>query len=208
MIVTVEPVTLILPPSRGLRTPGLHQSSILRSVGLDCGLLRRDEEEDLGLTDFHRVTDPVAVARMCLGLAWEEWYIPTQLPDVVDHPGEYHYDGVYLSPDGESLSVIITPKYDLVIHEVKCTYKSTNTVGNLRTPKELSKNWMWLAQIKCYCKARGTRHAVLHVMFIAGDYKRPIIPIPKRFRFVFTQEELDENWTFVKEYAAYKMRRD
>ena len=215
MIVTSEIPTLVLPESKVPRSAGLHQSTILRAIGMDCGLLRKDEEEEVGLTDVRRITDPVAIARMCLGLAWESFYIPTQLPDVLDHPEEFQFDGVYMSMDGESISVIITqspnplkPKIDLLIHEVKCTYKSINTVGEFSTQKELTKNWLWLAQLKNYCKAKRTRYAKLHVMFVCGDYKRPIIPIPKNFNFEFTQQELDDNWSFITDYAAHKMRED
>lgn len=85
-------------------------------------------------------------------------------------------------------------KYVLVVHEIKATYKSTKTVGDLST------QWMWLAQIKNYCRAKGTKHAMLHVLFICGDYSRPIKPMLKCWKIEFTQEELDANWELMTEY--------
>ena len=101
---------------------------------------------------------------MSVGLAWEDYYIPT-LKEVVKHPGESELDGTYGTPDGESVSVIITcPRrnYCYMVHEVKATWKSTKTVGDLTGQA----NWMWMAQMKAYCKIRKTLYATLHVLFL------------------------------------------
>lgn len=159
--------------------------------------------------DFRQVTNRTAILRMCLGLAWEEWYIP-QLPDVVDHPEEIKYEGVYMSMDGESLTVVFS-QYNSrrmvapIVHEVKVTWKSLNTVGLLDTPERLRKNWIWLAQLKTYCIAKKTRFARLHSYFVCGDYKRPIQPQLKVYNFEFTDEELNENWTFLTDYLKHRL---
>jgi hypothetical protein len=202
MIVTPEPVELFLPPPRQVRSKGVHVSSIIRCIATEAGILKPEWVEELSLADVREITDPVAILRISIGLAWEEWYIPTILAieGVIDHPGEMHIDGVYMTHDGESLDVLVTPHgsnklyQHVVIHEVKATYKSTNTVG------DLSKEWMWLAQMKAYCLAKRTRFCKMHTLFLCGDYSYPIKPQLKRWSIEFTQKEIDDNWDMLRQY--------
>ena len=199
MISKEVPVSLKLPPSRIARSKGIHVSSIIRCIAQETGILAPEYYEELSLSDVREIKDPVAVLRMCIGLAWEEWYIPTLAESgVIDHPGEMKLSGIFLTHDAESLSVIITEagtKTALVVHEVKSTYKSTRTVGDLST------EWMWLSQIKAYCKALGTRFAMIHVLFLCGDYGYPIKPVLKCWQLEFTQQEVDDNWQLLTEYV-------
>lgn len=148
--------------------------------------------------------------RVAIGLAWENWYIQEILvpQGIADHPGEYHVDGIYMSPDAEELSTILVdrrPKHIVRVHEIKATAKSTNTVGE--TAAELEANcFMWLAQIKSYCRGANTRYADLHVLFRYGDYSRPFMqPQKKRFRLEFTEEEIDDNWSMITSYRDHRM---
>lgn len=201
MIVTPALASIKLPESITPRSQGVHQSSIIRSIAIETGVLKQEFLDDVGLADVREIKDPVAVLRMCIGLAWEEFYIP-QIPGVSKHPGEMCVNGIYMTPDGESIDVIITQRggqgYGLRIHEVKATYKSTNTVG------DLSKQWLWLTQMKGYCKGAKTRFAKLHVLFLCGDYKMPITPQLKCWDVEFTQAEIDANWELLTEYRDYK----
>lgn len=196
-------VRLFLPPPRTPRTPGIHVSGVIRAIAIEAGILPQEWTDDLSLCDVREIKDEVALLRISIGLAWEEWYIPQILGpelEVVDHPGEYCVDGIYCSPDGESLSCVFTDnKYRLTMHEVKATYKSTNTVGDVRG------EWLWLTQIKAYCKARGTRFAMLHVLFLCGDYKFPITPQLKHWAIEFEQEEIDDNMQFLADYRDEKI---
>lgn len=208
MIVTPVYVPLKLIPSKTPRSPGTHVSGIIRCIATENGILKPEWAEEVNLVDIREITDETAVLRISIGLAWEEWYIPNVLePEmgVVDHPGERKVDGIYMTHDGESLSVIITldgPRYTLVCHEVKSTYKSTKTVG------ELENQWMWVAQIKAYCKALNTRFAFLHVLFLCGDYSFPIKPVRKAWQIEFEQEEIDANWSLLTEYRDQRKRLD
>lgn len=207
MKVTEKPVKLLLPSSQG-RGVGVHASAIIRCIATEAGILRPEWAEELSLVDVREIIDPVAVLRMSIGLAWEEWYIPNILgPEgVIDHPGEIHVDGIYMNPDGESVSTIFggSPK-DLkfhkipVLHEVKATYKSISTVGDMTSKSQ----WMWRTQIMAYCYAKKTHLAEMHVLFLCGDYSYPIRPQVKRFRLEFTQQELDHNWALLTEYKEY-----
>lgn len=222
MVSTCHVVELGPPPSRAPRSPGLHQSQIIQAIAREVGILPKDEWlEELGLIDLSTETwweglDAVARLRISLGLAWEEWYIP-QIPEVVDHPGEMTVEGCHMTHDGESLDVILTPqsptffggnpgggklfrqKYVLALHEVKLTYKSIRTVGNLLN------QWMWIAQMMGYCRALGTRIAHLHVFFVCGDYTWPMRPKLLRWDIEFTQTEIEEGWELLMDYRRERM---
>jgi len=217
MIITPIPVKLILPASPVARSEGIHVSGIIRSIAVEMGILKQELAEEAGLSDIREITDQTHLLRILIGIAWEEFYIGKVLKSegILDHPGEVELDGIHMSPDGESLDVIITrkpacftKKYQggledqsrthagkaLRVHEIKATYKSTNTVG------DMSKEWMYLTQLKAYCKGRGTRYGELHILFLCGDYSYPIKPLLRRWQLEFTQHELDSNWELLRDY--------
>lgn len=206
MKITPVEAPIFLPPPATPRSEGVHVSSIIRAIALDMGKLKpeyADPSDEGALVDQRAITDPLAILRMSIGLAWENWYIPQILgpTGVKKHPGELHIDNIHMSPDGLSVDVIITQQFRqrvMKVHEVKATYKSTNTVG------DMSREWMWLAQLQGYCKGAGTRHAKIHVLFLCGDYKMPITPQLKCWDINFTQVELDQNWELMKEYRDYR----
>jgi len=208
MIVREIAAPVALPPSKTPRSQGIHVSAIIRCIAMETGILKAQWVEDLSLVDVREITDRTAVLRILIGLAWEQLYIPEILGPtmgVTDHPGEMCVDGIYMTHDGESVDVLITDRtrrryaYATVCHEVKATYKSTKTVGNLEG------QFMWLSQIKAYCKGLNTRFAVLHVLFICGDYSFPITPQLKCWEIEFTQDELDESWELIVGYLRHRM---
>jgi len=200
-----EEVTVALPFPKGPpRTAGVHVSGIIKSLAADVGILDPKWIDDLSLVEvagngerWWNKLDEASKLRMGLGLAWEAWYVP-QVPGVIHQPGEMEVDGIYMTHDGESLDTIMTERgerFTIAIHEVKLTYKSVNTVGIIGAPyKGIDPNWMWLTQTKSYCKARDTRLAYLHVLFVCGDYSYPISPVRRVFRIEYTQREIDESW--------------
>jgi hypothetical protein len=206
MQVDVIESRMLYPAPSFPRSPGTHVSSVLRLIAQENGVLKRERVEEFGLIDLQEKrnndewwdTLPEDVQlKICMGLAWEDWYLQ-QLEDVLGHPGELKLDGIYLTHDGESLDVVMsTMLLVLCIHEVKLTYKSLNTIGGLYT------QWLWLAQTKAYCKARGTCVAYLHVLAVCGDYTWPMRPVLKVFRIVYTQAEIDENWDVILGYVNY-----
>lgn len=197
MIVTQATMEIKLPPPLVPRGAGTHASGIIRNIAMEMGILKMATAEEVNLNDIREITDPIAILRMSIGLAWEEHYIKNVLHahGVVKHPGEITLDGVHMNPDGESVEVWNGSKRQvLVIHEVKATYKSTNTVG------DASREWMWLTQLKCYCKGAKTRYGKLHALFLCGDYKFPIRPVLKVWGIEFTQKELNDNWALMTAY--------
>jgi hypothetical protein len=194
------------------RSAGVHVSAIIRALAVETGHLRPEWVEELSLIEVKptmRFLDPDVALRVSIGLAWEEWYIPQVLgPEgVIDHPGEYHVDGIYMSPDGEQLSTVIIdsrPQHQLRIHEIKTTAKSINTVGE--DAISVGDQFIWMAQLKAYCKGAGTRFADLHVLFLYGSYDRPFMrPKMIRFKIEFTQQEIDENWAMITAYRDFRM---
>lgn len=212
MIVTVEEVNLVIPAPRQARSAGIHVSTIIRMIATETGVLKPEFVEELSLvevTPSMRFSDPVVAIRVCIGLAWEDWYIPMILgPEgIVDHLGEYYLDGIYMSPDAEELSSIVVDRrvrHFIRVHEIKATSKSINTVGE--TAAELAGQVMWMMQLKSYCKGAGTRFADLHVLFLYGGYERPFMrPRKRRFRIEFTQQEIDDNWDLITSYRDARL---
>jgi hypothetical protein len=178
-------------------------SGIIRCIATETGILKPEWADEISLTDVRTITDPVAILRINIGLAWEQHYIGTLLEPygVADHPSEVEIDGIFGSPDAESISVMFTlgkQQIKHTCHEVKATYKSTKTVG------DLTNQWMWLTQIKAYCKALGTHWAVLHILFLCGDYTYPIKPIREVYEIEFTQQEIDDCWNLLRDYRDQK----
>lgn len=201
-----RPGPIYIPPPKVPRSAGVHVSSIIRCIATEAKILKPEWAEELSLVDVRTITDRVALLRINIGLAWEEHYIP-MLDGVVDHPGEMEVQGIYMTHDGESVDVILGLPYNgvyagelaLVCHEVKATYKSTRTVGDMAT------QWMWLAQLKAYCKGLGTRYARMHVLFLNGDYKYPLGPQLLIYDIEFTQAEIDDNWQLLFDYMHHRL---
>jgi hypothetical protein len=205
VIAVEEEVKFSLPSPAVPRGKGTHVSGIIRAIATEMGLLKPSLAEEVGLVDVRNITDPDQILRMSIGMAWEEWYLPQVLAKegVAKHPGETQVDGIYMTPDGESLDVVMTvkgPKKFIRIHEIKATYKSTKTVG------DISGEWMWLTQMKAYCMAAQTRFAKLHVLFLCGDYSYPIKPKKKRWAIEFTEKEISDCWDLMTSYRDQRAK--
>lgn len=204
MIVIAEEIQdLPLFDNSATRSPGLHVSAIIRCIAIERGILTLDDLEDLSLVDVRDMSNIgiLAQLRIHMGMAWDLYYL-TLLPEITSHPGELEVDGVFMTPDGETISIIKVdrrPTYVMRVVEVKCTYKSTKTVGDLRS------QFMWLAQVKSYCNGYKTRYADLHVLFVCGNYKFPIRPMLIIYHIEFTQEEIDDNWSLLTDYAKMRL---
>lgn len=110
--------------------------------------------------------------------------------DIV-RPGEWKVDGITGSPD-----YIETTRWRVV--ETKCTWKSVRKFNQLE-----KYFWVWLVQLKGYCRMVGTQEAILHAFFMNGDYKGSG-PVIKSMEFTWTQQEITENWEMLKGHARKK----
>jgi hypothetical protein len=165
------------------RSSGVHASGIVKYIAVRAGFLKIDDDEE--------GPDEVAVLRMSLGLAWEEW-LSSRVPGMMYHFGEIEQDGIVMTPDGLTLDATGGR-----LHEFKLTWKSK------RRSENWSKEWYWMAQMKNYCHALGVREAWLHVFWVNGDYQRGFAnarPEYAVYGFEFTQGELDSNWAQMLRY--------
>lgn len=182
---------------------------VVRSIALETGILDPKWADDIGLTEvsgngarWWKSLSMGAKLRMSMGMAWESWYLQNMsdlLPSVLPHPHEMCLNGIYMTHDGESLDTIWTPqgpRLEQAIHEVKLTYKSTNTVGELgdKLRSGVSKNWMVETQTKSYCKGLDCLVGYVHMLFVNGDYSHPYEPVLKVWKLTFERAERDESW--------------
>lgn len=191
---------LPLPVPAMPRTPGMHVSTLIKHRAVRMGYLKNIPIEEFDLVDASQQEwwdglDETAQLRISIGLAWEDWYLP-QLSGVIYHPGEMSVDGIFMTHDGESIDVI-AGQSQIALHEVKATYKSINTVGDLTT------QWMWLAQTKAYCKGLDTLRAYLHILYLCGDYKFPIAPRRQVWRITYSPLEIEASWDELREEYQY-----
>jgi hypothetical protein len=215
---TLTPITLNPPTGGDPRSEGIHISKVIKAIAAESRILKPEYVESLDLVEVSGASalwwKNLSVEnqiRIAIGLAWDEWYLPN-LGTIVPHPGEMQIDGLFMTPDGESLDIVrvgLDVSHQLAIHEVKATYKSVNTVG------DLSGEWMWLTQMKCYCKGAGTNIGYLHPLHLCGDYSRPITPQigPVKgqmccHRLEFSDEEIEDTWDLVTGYVRHRQRLD
>lgn len=215
----VGPIQVVMLPAptghQSARSEGVHVSSIIRCIALEMGILKTEWIEELTLVetsqaDWWESLDEVSRLRIAVGLAWEQWYLPQlqTYEGIADHPGEICLEGIYMTPDGEDVVFVYTESFNghvLRIHEVKFTYKSIKTVCGEQAedgsyPDAMKSQWMWVSQGQAYCKGRNTRFHVQHVFFACGDYTFPIRPKLLRIPLEYTQEEVDTNWSLLRDY--------
>ena len=200
---------IIQPP--GLpRSEGIHQSAVLRNIAVLNGALDPKYLESVDLVernggDWWEQLDQQTQLRMAIGLAWEDWYVQTQLPHVVHQPGELCVEGLYMTPDGESLETVLSERggYEIAVHEVKTTSKSVNTLGD-----DLRSQWLYLTQLKTLCKGMGTTLAYLHVLFLQGDYSYPRHQQARVYRCRFTQLEIEDSWETVTGFVRPRQNQE
>lgn len=164
------------------RGDGIHVSDIIRALAFKFGHLRPEFEGE-----------EINANMVCPGLAWEEWLAPQikeEFPSFKFHPGEMCVDGIYMNCDG-----ISRKKSGLVIvHEIKFTWKSMR--------KAIEDEWMWLTQLAAYCKAYGTTVGMIWPYYVNGTYNFDMKESRiKPHRIEWTQEEIDENWDMLRNYA-------
>lgn len=110
-------------------------------------------------------------------------------------PGELvSPEGVYMSPDG------VNPELG-AMEEYKATYMSSRDgiVDEYGMPRQ--KYLHWFFQILGYAKWLDTRVAMLRVLYLAGDYSKPITPQFRSYRINMTDEDVDQNWAMLMQVA-------
>jgi hypothetical protein len=193
------------------RTSGIHFSSIVRHVALKTGELAKEYANAPSLTDLINNTDLITanhtgpIVRSAVGFMWETWLatrIHNANPNFTHQPGELVCDGVIATPDGieETTALDITwhPHTNYVIHEFKATWKSSGY------PVTDQLMWLWQCMGHCYMLGKELDQpvltAVIHPLYLAGDYRSQRDPVYKPTVIEFDQEELEMNWKMLMQY--------
>jgi hypothetical protein len=132
------------------------------------------------------------------GFMWEEVIeeaLSKRYGGELIRPGEVELDEVVGSPDG-----VRVVDGEWVVHEYKFTWKSA------RRPIDNDNAWYYLTQLKSYCYMLGASKAVLHVLYINGDYKTER-PCYREYEIEFSEEELESNWVMIVNAAKDIERR-
>lgn len=106
--------------------------------------------------------------------------------------GSLTLDGISGTPDWLDLQ-------HWCVIEFKATWRSSRR--DLETDFA---HWLW--QIKAYCKLLAVTTAELYVFFVNGDY-RESGPQLKGFALSFSQREIDENWSMLRNHARYQQTK-
>lgn len=180
--------------ARPARSTGTHGSEIWND--LEASLAgKRDPIEQETLRDYGAI-----------GFLWErvlESHLARLTLDGGDGrwmcPGELELDDIFLTPDQVDLDFHGDGTMVLGLEEWKCTWRSVNKADNLERWF-----WKWLVQQKAYCKALDTIHSRLRGLFIVGDWAGKAYPQTRGWEFTWTQRELDDNWSMLRNHGLAK----
>lgn len=123
------------------------------------------------------------------GFLWERRLSETLGERLGARPGEVVLDNIVCSPDGYNPT-------SKILYEYKCTWKSSKT--------HPSERWVWMTQVKAYCKVLSTRTVEMHILYLNGDYRERFGPQYKVFLFCFSDREINENWSMLVNHAKSK----
>jgi hypothetical protein len=189
-LIETRPLLLTKPPL--VRRPGLHVSDIIRSLmeALD-GKVGSSQEV---------IPDDVKAkfeAGYAAEAAFEAGFRETAThEDLGERIGEIEYEGVWGSPDGVArLYSLGDPDLlqELCLDEVKCSWMSPKK----HKPHEIMR---WRMQVLAYCKMlQETYHVPCHTVrwwcyWVNGMYEYPLKPVPIRYTYVVSDQEICENW--------------
>jgi len=88
---------------------------------------------------------------------------------------------------------------DACLESYKATWRSCRKA---QTMEGFADNfWAWQMQEKAYCKMAGLLKCRWIVLWVCGDYSRPIGPRTEQCMFTWTQQELDDNWNALMMHA-------
>lgn len=190
--------------SSGHRSKGLHMSDIYGALYKELEPKRFDRGE------------PMDLVRLEMGLAFEnalEQALRDQFTESIlrgehdrgeaaERPGEFRTpEGIIFSPD------LLVTNGILRVGEIKLTWLSSREVPRKKGDFFPPKFNKYFTQIMSYAHNLGTRFARLYIFHVNGAYdcaKRSGEPKPEflPFDLEFTQQELNENWDMMLNFAV------
>jgi hypothetical protein len=165
-----------------VRSPGLHLSTIYRDMAETISPREPIDAQDLAFYGaggflFERVFDMAHRDAVLSG-------------DLI-RPGEFERDGIIGSPDALDFA-------NSRVVETKCRWMSA------RKFDALEKNFFFeLLQIKCYLAMIGWTQAELSVFFVCGNWAPPV-PCIRSVLLDFSEREIEEAWSSVRQHAIRK----
>ncbi len=202
------------------REPGLHLSAIIKDLCVRMDPERFDKQR--GGRDAAEVVDLETVPKIWLGQAMD-YYLGTVLakqrqdgkaPKAI-RPGGIPRDGIWMTSDLLVLSeeparpgLSLDTDEESMVEEWKLTWMS-NSQG---ITDAKFRHWLW--QLKGYCYAWETLRGRIRAFHVNGDYKwlyrKKGQPDPPQVHylvheFVFTYQDLTENWAMLQNHARRYM---
>lgn len=172
------------------RSEGRHLSSIIHYMRVAVGDLKADSDFG-GNNNWARVG---LIFELMVENAMRVYF--GNAGRVLVAQQEQELDGILMTPDAWNLS-------DGSYEEYKARWRSSKKLGRDEETPEAQERvfvrnfWPELVQVKANAYKAGTLRARLIVFFVCGDW-RPPRPALIAVEFVFTQEELEENWEMVR----------
>lgn len=161
-----------------------------------------------------RYTDgPMNEVCVELGLAWETALEaalkvrPTFDGEVIERPGELlTAEGIAFNPDLIIYSPVKDEEHyeygtDMRVGEIKLKWMSSRDAPRepvTSFPDKYSKDF---CQMMAYCYHVGTRFARYYVFYVNGKYAPPLPHEPLVWDIEFTQDELEDNWRALVNFA-------
>lgn len=198
-----ERVPISRPSQPPTRSPGWHESDLLRDVALEYGWLKRGSVED------QESLPGDYPWRWALGQAWEEFWFSFQGPETgtVWQPGERVVDGIAVNADGLTITPhSLCPWVQAVGGDGRAQWleETKHTEKRVRTGAEFMTEKLWLHQGRAYCYCYLPDAATLGgvvrwtIQFYRGDYKGSG-PVCKQYTVGFSAGEVTGTWGLLTE---------
>jgi hypothetical protein len=167
------------------REPGLHLTSIIRSLQVKLGIAKTAPGWEMNVC-----ADIGFLWEGALGYAYRDKRIlPYDHPDWVGdilRPEPMCVDGIWMSPDGVGPDPMEDSAY--ANHEYKCTWRSIL--------KLIGDDFYWMTQFQAYARALKTNVTIVHAMYLMGNY-RGSGPQHKVMRIVWDMDAVEKTWGMV-----------
>jgi len=176
------------------RPEGIHIKEIIDMMARDYGYNKHGDEKP----DWLKETAE-------LGIVWEHHMIKKL---DLHKPKPVQESGIWCSPDAIQATDDLMSDSPVIVHEFKVKWMSSNKLDDL----DAKEWWDVMAQIKSYCKVMKCNTAILHVLFVNGDYKwsNTVTGYPYRvsLQLDFTDQELEDNWNAIWNYIDSKRNEE
>ena len=159
------------------RSPGLHQSDIIKDIMDKSGMSPSIGGNSWGNTQLEIAGE--------VGFMWEEILSSAFKSRLPDRIGEIVVDGIAMSPDGLDVE-------EWALWEYKAVWSSSK-----RLPID---TWKWMVQCKGYCHGLGVNTVKMAILYLNGDWKGSG-PEYRGYRIVYTPLEITENWEMLVGHA-------